>query len=92
MSRTTLQIPLDTSLRNKAEQVATSAGFSSLQEVVRIFLTKFAKKSIDVGFYEKDAQLSKKAEARYVSLINDAKGGKNIVNAKSFDELVSLLN
>jgi len=79
MSRTTLQIPLDTTLRNKAEKVATAVGFSSVQEVVRVFLNKFATQSIDIGFYDKEAQLSKKAEARYIPMINEAKKRKGTV-------------
>lgn len=77
MSRTTLQIPLDTSLRKGAEKAAIAAGFSSIQEVVRVFLNKFSTQSIDIGFYDKQVQLSKKAEANYASMINDAKKGKN---------------
>ena len=86
MSRTTLQIPLDTTLRNKAEEVATSVGFSSVQEVVRVFLSKFAAQSIDIGFYDKEVQLSKKAEARYALMINDAKKGKNTIKKNSLNE------
>ncbi|OGK60215.1 hypothetical protein A3I56_00100 [Candidatus Roizmanbacteria bacterium RIFCSPLOWO2_02_FULL_43_10] len=92
MSRTTLQIPLDATLRDRAEQAAKAAGFSSVQEVVRVFLNKFSRQAIEVGFYEKEMQLSKAAEKRYVSLINDAKAGRNIVEANSFDELISILD
>ena len=92
MSRTTLQIPLDTTLRNRAEKVAITAGFSSVQEVVRVFLNKFATQSIDIGFYDKEMQLSKKTETRYASMINDAKKGKGTVKTNSFNELVSILD
>lgn len=92
MSRTTLQIPLDTTLREKAEKAAASAGFSSVQEVVRVFLNKFAAQSIDIGFYDKEVQLSKKAETRYASMINDAKKGKSTIKTNSFNELVSILD
>lgn len=92
MSRTTLQIPLDTTLRNKAKKAAESAGFSSVQEVVRVFLNKFAARSIDISFYNKEVQLSKKAEARYISMVNDAKKGKNTTKTNSFNELVSILD
>ena len=54
MSRTTLQIPLDATLRDRAEQAAKAAGFSSVQEVVRVFLNKFSRQAIEVGFYEKE--------------------------------------
>lgn len=92
MSRTTLQVPLDTTLRDNAENAAELAGFSSLQEVVRVFLNKFAAQSIDIGFYDKEAPLSKKAEARYVKMINDAKQGKNTVKFDSRSGLMSTLD
>lgn len=47
MSRTTLQIPLDTALRKEAETAAKEQGFSSLQELVRVFLKLLAKGKID---------------------------------------------
>ena len=92
MSRTTLQIPLDTSLRDKAEKAAKTAGFSSVQEVVRVFLNKFAFQSIDIGFYDKGIQLSKKAEQRYARMIKDVKKDKDIIKAKSFNDLISILD
>ncbi len=92
MTRTTLQIPLDTVLRDKAEKAAIASGFSSVQEIVRVFLNKLASKSISVGFYEKDVILSKKAESRYVSMVNDARRNKNSTRPSSFDELTSILD
>jgi len=92
MSRTTLQIPLDSTLRHKAENAALSAGFSSVQEVVRVFLNKFASHNIDVGFYGKEIRLSQKSEFRYIPMVHDAKKGKNTIRANSLDELVSILD
>lgn len=91
MTRTTLQIPLDTALRNKAEKAAIVAGFSSTQEIVRVFLSKLASRSIEFGFIDKEAKLSKKAENRYASMIHESKQGKNIVKANTLEELVSIL-
>lgn len=82
MARTTLQIPLETTLRDRAEQAAIIAGFSSVQEVIRVFLSKFASQSIKIGFFDTRVQLSKKAEARYSSMIDEAKQGKNVVRTK----------
>ena len=92
MTRTTLQIPLEISLRNRAEKVAKQSGFSSIQEVVRVFLNKFASKALEIGFVDKEVELSEKAEKRYLKMINDAKKGKNIVEPKSFEELISVLS
>ena len=79
MTRTTLQIPLDTALRNKAEKAAIIAGFSSTQEIVRVFLSKLAARSIEFGFVDKEVKLSKKAETRYTTMLNESKQGKNMV-------------
>jgi hypothetical protein len=38
MNKTVLQIPINQELRISAEQEALSQGFSSLQELVRVFL------------------------------------------------------
>ena len=92
MSRTTLQIPLDTTLRNKAEKAALLAGFSSVQEMVRVFLNKLASQTIDVKFYDKSQLLSQEAEKRYIPLVNDAIQEKNLVRGKSLDDLISILD
>lgn len=91
MSRTTIQIPVDTTLRNEAQKAAEAAGFSSIQEVVRIFLKKFSQQSVSVGFFEKDITLSKEAEKRYSAMINDAKAGRNIYESKDKKEFFEML-
>lgn len=90
--RTTIQIPIDSVLRNEAEKAAQAAGFSSIQEVVRVFLKKFSQQAIEVNFSEPDVKLSKQAEKRYSSMVNDAKVGKNVVKVHSHDELIGLLD
>lgn len=92
MSRTTLQVPLDTSLRNKAEKTAKLAGFSSVQEVVRVFLNKFAGGDVGVGFFDNKVKLSEEAEKRYAKMVKEAKKGKGTIKAESLDELMSLLD
>jgi len=86
MSRTTLQVPLDTTLRNKAEKAAAKVGFSSVQEVVRVFLNKFSTQAIGVGFYDKEVQLSAKAEARYAGMIKDDWLAKNSIKKTKHNE------
>ena len=92
MSRTTLQIPLDSLLRDQAEEMALASGFSSIQEVVRVFLKKLATQRISVGFYENEVKLSPIAEKRYSLMVRDAQRGENIVKADSYSELLSLLD
>lgn len=89
MNKTVLQIPVDETLRRNAEEVATKAGFSSVQEVVRVFLSKFASQKIIISF--SDYTLSSDAENRYAGMINDIKKGKNIVDVNSPDQLISIL-
>ena len=91
MNRAVLQVPLDISLRNAATRVAAQEGFSSLQEAVRLFLTKFANKSITVTLGN-DEELSPKAARRYARMIADIKKGRNITSTKNLDELFSYLN
>ena len=43
---TKIQVPLNIDLRLKAEKTALSYGFSSLQEVIRVFLTGFANNPV----------------------------------------------
>ena len=49
MNTTTLQIPVSKSLKTNAQEVAKKLGFSSLQEVVRIFLTQLVSKKVTIG-------------------------------------------
>lgn len=85
MNRTVLQIPINVTLRREAERAAESAGFSSVQEVVRVFLKKLASQTIDVSFYDKNLVLSKKAEKRYSTMVQDIRKGKNILNEDALE-------
>lgn len=89
MNRAVLQIPIDADLRNAATRVATQEGFSSLQEAVRLFLTKFANKSITVSFGTKE-KLSPAAEKRYAKMIKDIQNG--LVKTKKFDNTTALMD
>lgn len=40
MAKVILQIPMDKKLRDEATKVAKVQGFSSLQELIRVFLTQ----------------------------------------------------
>lgn len=48
MNKTILQVPLTRELKNNAEKIALQQGFSSLQEAVRVFLTKLAQKKVEI--------------------------------------------
>ncbi len=58
MKQVTLQVPMEMDLKNRAKTAAKENGFSSLQEVVRVFLTKFANKQVDIGINQRQTALS----------------------------------
>lgn len=92
MKRTVLQVPMDAKLRSSAEKQAQKQGFSSLQEVVRVFVKRFADKEMNIGFEEKEEVLSKKAARRYDKMIDEIKEDKNVYVAKSVDDLMRQLH
>lgn len=81
---TILQVPLDKKLRDQASYVASKMGFSSLQEIVRVFLNKIAVGKINLTF-EEPVQLSPKAIKRYNKMIDEIESGK--VKTKSFSSV-----
>lgn len=92
---TTLQVPVDGDLKSRATKVAKSMGFSSLQETVRLFLTKLARGDmrIELTSFDADEYVSPKAIARYDKMERDIKSGKiKTTVAHSVDELMEQLN
>ncbi len=92
MNRVVLQIPIDVSLRKAAEKSALEQGFSSLQEITRIFLKQLAEKTISVNF-EQTVQLSPKAIKRYDRMTKDFEANnEKIFSADNVDDLMKHLN
>ena len=92
---TTLQVPIDASLKSRATKVAKAMGFSSLQETVRLFLNKLARGDMHVELTTLDADeyISPRAIARYDKMERDIKSGKvKTTVAHSVDELMEQLN
>lgn len=93
MNRTVLQIPLPKELKISAEQAALDYGFSSLQEILRVFMKKLSQKTLDITFKEEGVvKLSKKNEERYIKMTEDFKRGSNIYTATSVDDLMKRLH
>jgi len=90
--RIIVQVPMHKELKQKADLVARKNGFSSLQDAIRMFLTKFANGQLTVSIEEPDERLSPKAEKRYAKIISDIKKGKNVTKTDSLDELFSSLD
>ncbi len=90
MAGTILQIPVSKNLRMAAEEVAEDYGFSSLQEIIRVFMAKLATRKVDISFQE-TIPLSPSAERKYLKMIQEIEGGKNVTTTKNLEELFSLL-
>ena len=90
MNKTILQVPMSRDLKISAEKQAIEQGFSSLQEMVRVFLKKLSQKTLSVKF-EEEVQLSPKAIKRYDKMIDEMESGKNIYHAESFDDFMKQL-
>ena len=91
MNKIILQVPLSQQMKIDAENAASAQGFSSLQEVVRVFLNKLAKGVIQVSF-EETINLSDKAIEQYNTVLTDIERGKNIYEVKNVKDLVKQLH
>lgn len=94
MQRIILQVPMSKELKNKAEIVSADLGFSSIQETIRVLLTKLSKKefSLKVEEIEEINTLSSIAEKKYKKAVEDIKAGRNITKTKNINELLSILH
>ncbi|MEK7611676.1 MAG: hypothetical protein AAB486_04900 [Patescibacteria group bacterium] len=82
MDKTILQVPITKTLKRDAKLVAASYGFSSLQDLIRMMLTKLANRQLTIQFIEQPVSLSKKNERRYGRMERDFEEGKNVYAAK----------
>lgn len=88
-----MQIPISKSLKAEATSVAKEYGFSSLQEIVRVLLTKLAKRQLSVSVEQFPAvRLSAKNERRYAKMEEDFKKGRNVYMAKDVNDLMRQLH
>ncbi|OGM31360.1 hypothetical protein A2803_02535 [Candidatus Woesebacteria bacterium RIFCSPHIGHO2_01_FULL_44_21] len=91
MTRVIVQVPMDKKLRDSAQVVAEEYGFSSLQEAMRVIMTKLAKKDLDIHIGEKVEYLTPREEAvlekRYKEFLEDEKKG-NLKSYTSVDEMM----
>lgn len=91
MSRTVLQVPLNQDIKANAEKAALAQGFSSLQELVRVFLSKVASHKIEVTLQDIPI-LSKNNEKRYLDMTADFESGQNVYEAKDINDLIKKLH
>ena len=90
-NRVVLQIPISQTLRKNAEDAASDFGFSSLQEFIRVIMTKLAEGKLDFTFSERKA-LSAKADTRYTKMDADFRNRKNIYKVSNVKSLIKDLN
>jgi antitoxin component of RelBE/YafQ-DinJ toxin-antitoxin module len=91
MQKIILQVPVNKQLRDSAEKEAARQGFSSLQEVVRVFLTQLAASKVEISL-QRSISLSDINEKRYSNMTDDFKSGKNVASAESLEDLMLKLN
>ena len=76
------------SLKQSAQEVASEYGFSSLQALLRVILTKLSRRELVVSIEESAVGLSKKNEQRYLKMSRDFAEGRNIKSFSSVDTLM----
>lgn len=92
MDTTILQVPIKKTLRDRAMKAATDAGFSSLQEAVRVFLAQLTDQKLKLTFEQPPVKLSPKAGRRYNRMIEEIESGKvKPFVANSVEELMQHL-
>lgn len=93
MQRVTVQVPMSKELKDQADIVSADLGFSSIQEVVRVLLTKLSKRefSLKVAETEEITYLSPAAERKFKKAVADIKAGRNIYKPKDKKEFFALL-
>ena len=55
-----LQIPINLELKKKLRQKAEEIGFSSVNEIVRLLITNFAKGNLNLSFVYKSRDIVKR--------------------------------
>ena len=79
------------SLKKSAQEVANDYGFSSLQDLLRVILTKLSKRELVVSIEEAPITLSKKNDQRYLKMSKDFVKGRNVKDFTSVRKLMKEL-
>lgn len=93
MQKVIVQVPMSRDLKEKAENVVADLGFSSLQEVIRVLVTKLSKHQLSIRVEETEeiTHLTKSAEKKFANAIQDIKTGKNVHKPGSKKEFFKML-
>jgi len=82
-------------LKEKAEIASIDMGFSSLQETIRVLLTKLAKREFKIKVEENAEEIThlpRAAEKKFKKAVEDIKAGRNVTKTENIDELLKLLH
>lgn len=90
--RTILQVPVSSGVRAEALAASREMGFSSLQETVRVLLSKLANRQLIIQVEETIIPLSARSEKRYAGMDKDFQSNKNIYKAGNIDDLMKQLH
>lgn len=92
MQKVTVQVPMSKELKEKAELASADMGFSSLQEAIRIFVTKLSNKELQLKLEDaEEVTLSKSAKRRYEKIATEIEKSVNVTKTENIDELFQLL-
>lgn len=97
MARTNIQVPVTTTLKQKAAARAEKLGFSSIQDVIRVFLTGFVEEKYSIGIREEEKveyltdREAEVLERKFRELKEEEKKG-NLLIANSVDEFLKQLD
>ena len=89
MQRIIVQVPMSKELKTKAEAVSSDLGFSSLQEIIRVLLTKLSKKEFSFKVEENAEEithLSRAAEKKFKKAQEEIRDGKISPAFENIDE------
>lgn len=94
MQRVVVQVPMSRDLKEKAEVISSDLGFSSVQEAIRVLLTKLSKRefSLRIEEVEEVKYLSPRAERKFKKAVEDIKAGRNIYKPKNKKEFFEMLH
>lgn len=92
MNTVNLQVPISKQLKRQAVNQAKHEGFSSLQEVVRVLLSQYASRKLQIRFVPEDVALSPQAERQYLLMDKDFEHQSNVYEAKNTKDLMKQLH
>lgn len=89
MDTTILQIPMPIKLKKSAQEVANEYGFSSLQDLLRVILTKISRRELTISITEPVIHLSKNNAKRYIAMSKYFDHRKETKKFISVDDLMN---